>query len=286
MTGVQTCALPILFIVKIKTKRDMKNIFIALFIIIITASCTSHSGYTFTGEVPEAWEGKQVELILSDISVPFVSDSAVIRNGRFVMKGNVDIPRYAQVAIYLDPEDKFNRSLTYRFPVFIENSNIVVTCDNSNIKPVFNVEGSAAHEEYKLYNEFIRPLEEDRKEKFREYGKVYYQQRDLEKGVELAKDVNYRLDKIKEARLQFVKDNPESSVSLHILRESWKNSTEMSVDEMSVLVDLLSDNLRQSVAGADFMNSLSSKKMIVGKPHPNVEQIGRASCRERVCQYV
>ena len=55
---------------------------------------------------------------------------------------------------------------------------------------------------------------------------------------------------------------------------------------MSVLIDLLSDNLRQSVAGADFMNSLSSKKMIVGKPLPNVELIDVNGEKKMISDFV
>ena len=39
-------------------------LFIALILSVV--SCTEHDGYTLTGHVPEAWEGKPVFLALDD----------------------------------------------------------------------------------------------------------------------------------------------------------------------------------------------------------------------------
>ena len=43
-------------------------LFIALILSVV--SCTEHDGYTLTGHVPEAWEGKPVFLALDDTNQP------------------------------------------------------------------------------------------------------------------------------------------------------------------------------------------------------------------------
>ena len=43
-------------------------LFITLILSIV--SCTQHNGYSLSGEVPEAWEGKPVFLMLNDINQP------------------------------------------------------------------------------------------------------------------------------------------------------------------------------------------------------------------------
>ena len=51
-------------------------LFIALILSVV--SCTEHDGYTLTGHVPEAWEGKPVFLALDDTNQPHFIDSTKI----------------------------------------------------------------------------------------------------------------------------------------------------------------------------------------------------------------
>ena len=47
----------------------MKYILFIAFILSVV-SCAKHDGYTLTGHVPEAWEGKPVFLVLDDTNQP------------------------------------------------------------------------------------------------------------------------------------------------------------------------------------------------------------------------
>ena len=47
----------------------MKHILFIMFLLSIF-SCTKHNGYSLSGEVPEAWEGKPVFLMLMPLTVP------------------------------------------------------------------------------------------------------------------------------------------------------------------------------------------------------------------------
>ena len=51
-------------------------LFITLILSIV--SCTQHNGYSLSGEVPEAWEGKPVFLMLNDINQPYAIDSTAL----------------------------------------------------------------------------------------------------------------------------------------------------------------------------------------------------------------
>ena len=83
-------------------------LFIALILSVV--SCTEHDGYTLTGHVPEAWEGKPVFLALDDTNQPHFIDSTKISGGKFRFLGKFDVPRYCTVSIYLDPNDRLTRS--------------------------------------------------------------------------------------------------------------------------------------------------------------------------------
>ena len=61
-------------------------LFIALILSVV--SCTEHDGYTLTGHVPEAWEGKPVFLALDDTNQPHFIDSTKISGGKFRFLGN------------------------------------------------------------------------------------------------------------------------------------------------------------------------------------------------------
>ena len=67
-------------------------LFIALILSVV--SCTEHDGYTLTGHVPEAWEGKPVFLALDDTNQPHFIDSTKISGGKFRFLGKFDVPRY------------------------------------------------------------------------------------------------------------------------------------------------------------------------------------------------
>ena len=82
-------------------------LFIALILSVV--SCTEHDGYTLTGHVPEAWEGKPVFLALDDTNQPHFIDSTKISGGKFRFLGKFDVPRYCTVSIYLDPIVRLTR---------------------------------------------------------------------------------------------------------------------------------------------------------------------------------
>ena len=91
-------------------------LFIALILSVV--SCTEHDGYTLTGHVPEAWEGKPVFLALDDTNQPHFIDSTKISGGKFRFLGKFDVPRYCTVSIYLDPNEKPLATIPANIPCF------------------------------------------------------------------------------------------------------------------------------------------------------------------------
>ena len=71
----------------------MKYILFIAFILSVV-SCAKHDGYTLTGLVPEAWEGKPVFLVLDDTNQPHFIDSTKISGGNaWRIRADVSQPR-------------------------------------------------------------------------------------------------------------------------------------------------------------------------------------------------
>ena len=83
----------------------MKNWIYAALAALFATGCAPHGGYTLTGEVPEAWEGKPVVLFTTDAGQAEAIDSTTVANGKFRLQGVLDAPRNCRVAVYLDPEN-------------------------------------------------------------------------------------------------------------------------------------------------------------------------------------
>ena len=109
----------------------MKNWIYAALAAFLATGCAPHGGYTLTGEVPEAWEGKPVVLFTTDTGQAEAIDSTTVANGKFRLQGVLDAPRNCRVAVYLDPQDRTDRNLTVTFPVFLDSTavNAVRRCE-------------------------------------------------------------------------------------------------------------------------------------------------------------
>lgn len=129
----------------------MKNWIYAALAALFATGCAPHGGYTLTGEVPEAWEGKPVVLFTTDAGQAEAIDSTTVANGKFRLQGVLDAPRNCRVAVYLDPENRSDRNLTVTFPVFLDSTAVNAVCDASKSDPVFTLAGGATQTEWQAY---------------------------------------------------------------------------------------------------------------------------------------
>ncbi|MFR7807943.1 MAG: DUF4369 domain-containing protein [Butyricimonas faecihominis] len=74
-------------------------------------------------------------LMLNDINQPYAIDSTQISNGKFLLEGKFDIPRYCSVLIYLDPNNRSDRSKLVNFSLFLDSTAVKAVCDNSGRLP-------------------------------------------------------------------------------------------------------------------------------------------------------
>lgn len=249
----------------------MRKLIYGIVAAIAAVGCTSHNGYVLTGHVPEAWAGKPVVLILADTQHPAVIDSTQISGGEFQFKGQFDIPRHCQVVIFLDPENRQDPDLLLAFPVFLDSTAVNATCDNSGKKPIFTLSGGATQTQYDAYTTREAQLRSDRKSAFRAYTDAFYKQKDMEQGIERVTIVNEKNQGIRDFQMQFIRENPASAISLHILRGMCSGYSPLSRQQMNDLWASLAPTLQQSEVGQSLQKAIRERQIVLGEAYPDLE---------------
>ena len=259
-------------------------LFIALILSVV--SCSKHDGYTLTGHVPEAWEGKPVFLILDDTNQPRVVDSTKISRGKFKFQGKFRVPRYCTINIYLDPNDRQTRSKIINFSLFIDSTAVEATCDYSGKQSVFQISGSGTQAEYQNYLRKIQPMEEDRSKTFYDYGEAYYSTKDLAKAIELAKFVTKKRLAIRESKIEYLKMHPESVISVKIAQELTDRNSDLSLKEIEGLFTSLSPEMQNSEMGQTLRTTIQGRQVFIGESFIDMELVAPDGSKKRISDFV
>ncbi len=241
----------------------MRNVLIIAIILFITG-CAKHDGYNINGNVPEAWEGKLVFLTLADINAPRHIDSTTVKDGKFNFKGNFEMPRYCNVRVYLDADDRTTRSKMVNFALFVDNNEIEAICDNSGLQPIFTVSGSQTEDEYQNLLGVLDPLVESRSKTFYSYTDAYYSGNDLQKAIELANEVNAKAGLIREAKINYLKSNPSSVISVKVANDLVDRNSDLSLKEIEELYATLSPELQNSEMGQSLRETIDKRMVFIG----------------------
>lgn len=250
----------------------MKNILFLLTGLLFFA-CAKHDGYVLNVEVSKAWDGKTAHLTTEDTDQSKVIDTAVIKNGKFRMKGKVEHPRMSRVTIYLNPNDLSQKEMIVSFDVVLENCEIRAICNPIGSESQFSISGSPLYELYNTHKNEALAMNARRKEVFRKYTDAYYKEGSTEKAYPLANEVSNRMQEIEEHDLNFVKENPSSMVSLFILHDFVIKSTEISRERMLAILETLSPELRATESGIALKRKIENRKMVVGDHFKEMELI-------------
>lgn len=244
----------------------MRAFFFSLLGIALFCSCTQHNGFSLSGEVPVAWEGKPVLLMLSDVSQPCAVDSTHISNGKFHLKGRFDMPRYCSVVICLDPDNRTDRNKQIRFSLFIDSTAVKAVCDNSGQTPRFLISGSNTQQEYENFQQELQILRADRKKSFTAYTQAYYYGDNLQRAIELAKETTAKGKMIEEAQIAYVKNHPGSVISILVAHELCQVNSPLSLKEIEQLFTSLAPHLQESEMGKELRQTIQRRQVFIGEP--------------------
>lgn len=264
----------------------MKNWIYAALAAFLATGCAPHGGYTLTGEVPEAWEGKPVVLFTTDTGQAEAIDSTTVANGKFRLQGVLDAPRNCRVAVYLDPQDRTDRNLTVTFPVFLDSTAVNAVCDAAKGDPVFTLTGGATQTEWQAYRAALEPLAKERERAFDEYIAAFYYREDGKKGVELARRVDEKAGHIRDFKIAYVREHPASAVSLAIVQELCDRQSRLDKAQMESLLGALTPQLRESAAGRYTEAGIQGKRIVEGQPLPDLELPDAEGIVRRVSDFI
>lgn len=264
----------------------MKNWIYAALAAFLVTGCAPHGGYTLTGEVPEAWEGKPVVLFTTDTGQAEAIDSTTVANGKFRLQGVLDAPRNCRVAVYLDPQDRTDRNLTVTFPVFLDSTAVNAVCDAAKGDPVFTLTGGATQTEWQAYRAALEPLAKERERAFDEYIAAFYYREDGKKGVELARRVDEKAGHIRDFKIAYVREHPASAVSLAIVQELCDRQSRLDKAQMESLLGALTPQLRESAAGRYTEAGIQGKRIVEGQPLPDLELPDAEGIVRRVSDFI
>lgn len=129
-------------------------------IIAILASCSQNS-YTINGNVEsKELEGKIIYKIASnfteDWSIVPQKDSAIIRNGKYVFKGEAAGPDYCNIYLPAENNGNMGDAIIYR-TIVLEKGNINV---NTSVNNKTTVSGTPMNDDFQRFENKCRPLHE------------------------------------------------------------------------------------------------------------------------------
>lgn len=264
----------------------MKNWFYAALSALLVTGCASHEGYTLSGEVPEAWEGKPVVLYTIDAGTAEAVDSATIADGAFRLRGEFDMPRRCRAVVYLDPENRQDRNLMVSFPVFLDSTEVHAVCDGSKAEPVFTLTGGATQGEWQAYEEALAPLAAQRRKANEQYVEAFYRDEDIARGVEAARRVDEEAARILDFKIAYIRQHPRSAVSLAVLQELGDRHSPLGKERMEELFGALDPALRESAAGRYTGEVLARRQIVVGNKYPDLELRDREGRPRRISDLV
>lgn len=263
----------------------MRHLFIIPFILLL-ASCAKHEGYTISGTVPEAWEGKRVYLTATDVAKPYNIDSTVISDGKFKLQGKVDEPRFCDMIIYLDANETSARGKLVKTSLFVDNSTIDVMYDALKKNPEFVITGGVTNAEYQEVSNKALLIDNDRRKMFSDYASAYYSEHNLPKAIELANELAAKQREIRQVKIDYINENPESVVSIKLSKELVDRNSDLSQEEINNIFNSLSNQLQNSEMGQSLKEIIDNRKVFIGAPFIDYALVTPDSQTKNIADFV
>lgn len=198
-------------------------------------------------------------------------DSTLVKNGNFVLKGNLETPR--KITLLLDRKGEgfaALRRLRTResIDIFLETGNINLHTNDS----LFNATVNGG-----TNNLLFQSFQNESKHFSSKMATIYYAYMDAVKHKKTTEEIQALKNKydalekeLKNFQVDFIKKHPSSFVSLEVLKQV--GAPVMDVALVEPIFTLLDDNIRNSTAGKDYASEIAiNKKVSVGAIAPYFE---------------
>ncbi|MDR6781535.1 peroxiredoxin [Pedobacter africanus] len=233
-------------------------------------AANAQNGFTLNGKLSGNHEGQKVMLTYR-ADDKAVKDSAIVKNGGFLLKGKVADAVKAQLTLKELGEDKSPMTMEKMLAqdaqeFFLENKDITVT--GSTIRTAL-IKGGAAQADYLLLNSQLKPLQDKMKPlsaKMQQYSKEKNDKAKDELFPQL-RAIRVEMNKVEDA---FIQQHQDSYVTLDLLNG---RSGVIDVEKIGPAYNALSPRMKASSQGKKLGERLKvATKTDIGKPALNFVQ--------------
>ncbi|TCC99623.1 TlpA disulfide reductase family protein [Pedobacter hiemivivus] len=231
---------------------------------LLAFSANAQQGFTIKGKLTGVKNGQKVMLSYRT-GEKEVNDSAIVRNGSFLLKGKVKDVTKAKITLKDPKADKEPMTMEKMMAMdeqdfFLENKAFSVA--GSNMKTAL-IKGGAAQADYLVLKSQLKPLEDKMKPLSEKMGQYFKENNEKAKDELFPKLRAIRVDMTK-VEDGFIYQHPDSYVSLDLVESK---SGVIDPKRFEPFFKALSPRIQNSVKGKDLAARLkTAKKIDIGQP--------------------
>ena len=278
----------------------MRNLLYGAIFLGVLVACQREPGYKITGSVPGTPDGMKVYLYNWNTPV----DSGVVKGGKFVLTGKVDVPVRYQLWVDLSPDKNMEYEKDMRgSDIFVDNTDIRyetpsidslasrMSFHRKEVKGEVLITGSPVHDLYLKYKEKIRPYSNRSSEAWNEYLKVYHIPAldgvfNTREGLALAREMQDAQKEMKKIQWDFITGNPTSPVSIDIA-QNMMYSSKLSKAEMDKLLQAIDPYLHNAPAYKELQKSMEGfYPVAIGEKFKDIEVVNEEGKTVHLADYV
>ena len=278
----------------------MRNLLYGAIFLGVLVACQREPGYKITGSVPGTPDGMKVYLYNWNTPV----DSGVVKGGKFVLTGKVDVPVRYQLWVDLSPDKNMEYEKDMRgSDIFVDNTDIRyetpsidslasrMSFHRKEVKGKVLITGSPVHDLYLKYKEKIRPYSNRSSEAWNEYLKVYHIPAldgvfNTREGLALAREMQEAQKEMKKIQWDFITGNPTSPVSIDIA-QNMMYSSKLSKAEMDKLLQAIDPSLHNAPAYKGLQKSMEEfYPVAIGEKFKDIEVVNEEGKTVHLADYV
>ena len=278
----------------------MRNLLYGAIFLGVLVACQREPGYKITGSVPGTPDGMKVYLYNWNTPV----DSGVVKGGKFVLTGKVDVPVRYQLWVDLSPDKNMEYEKDMRgSDIFVDNTDIRyetpsidslasrMSFHRKEVKGEVLITGSPVHDLYLKYKEKIRPYSNRSSEAWNEYLKVYHIPAldgvfNTREGLALAREMQEAQKEMKKIQWDFITGNPTSPVSIDIA-QNMMYSSKLSKAEMDKLLQAIDPSLHNAPAYKGLQKSMEeSYPVAIVEKFKDIEVVNEEGKTVHLADYV
>lgn len=249
----------------------MKNLFIYVFAGLLLFSCKEEpkrTDYIINGTAKDVYNGVRVHLnAVDEKGKEKVISTKMVVNEQFSFEGRVDLPSLHYITI---------NSVPGKLPIMVENSEINVAIDKSNILNS-TITGSKSQISFENYQKGYKAIEKESlptKMAMRNAAR----QQDVAKQDSLSKRLLELENNVTQYTIDAIKENKDNFFSLFLIRLEL-NNPKMDIEKYMEAFNDLSSDIKSSKTGLDIKTKLDNLYNIykknanleIGKVAPNFE---------------